>query len=156
MWMDNDLEFGDALSVATEAGTSLIGDVIDLGVARDIGQSSRQLYLVIQVVTAFDGGATAGGTTQFVLMSDSVAAIPADGNESRHWTSDVFAAATQLTAGKQMVVPLPMGDTGPGTGYERYLGLGVVQASEGEDDGTVNAFLTFDPVGFHNYPDASN
>lgn len=157
MIMDESLEFCDALSAVQEAGTALFGDVIDLSITRDIGRSSRQLFLVIQVTTAFDGGAATNGTTQFVLASDSVAAIAADGTESRHWMSDVFAAATQLTAGTTLVVPLPMEDTGPGFGYERFLGIEIIQAVEGEDGGAINAFLTFDPpTTTHTYADGNN
>ncbi len=157
MIMDESLEFCDALTAVQEAGTALFGDVIDLQVARDIGKSSRQLYLVIQVTTAFDGGAGTAGTTQFHLASDSVAAIAADGSETRHWSSDTFAAATQLTLGTTLVVPFPSEDTGPGFGYERFLGIEITQAAEGEDDGAINAFLTFDPpTTTHTYPDGSN
>ena len=157
MIMDQNLAMCLGVSVAKEAGPNLLGNVIDTGLARDIGQSARQLYLVILVTTAFDGGAGTNGTTQFVLASDSVEAIAADGNESRHWTSDVFLAATQLTKGTKIVVPFPSGNTGPGDGYERFIGIEAIQAVEGEDDGVIDAFLTFDPpTTTRTYPDASN
>ena len=155
MIMDERLEFGDELTCANEAGTTLIGDVIDLGVTRDVGQG-QAMYLVIQVSTAFDGGAGTAGTTAFQLVSDAVAAIATDGSQTIHARTDTFAAATQLTAGTTLVLPLPMGDTGPGFGYERYLGVQQVQAAEGEDDGAINAFLTFDPHGWHAYADGNN
>jgi len=155
MILDERLEFADNVTAAIEASTANIGDVIDLGVARDIG-NGKPVYLVLIVGTAFDGGATATGTTSFQLVSDAVASPATDGTQTIHFQTDVFAAATQLTANTKMVFALPSGDFGPGFGYERYVGLQHVQAVEGEDDGTINAFLTFDPHGWHAYPDASN
>ena len=155
MILDERTEFCDAVSAAKEAGTALLGDVIDIGTTRDIGQG-QPLYLVIQVTTAFDGGAGANGITSFQLVSDAAEAISTDGTQTIHMSTDLFAAATQLTLGTVIVMPLPMGDTGPGSGYERFVGFQAVQASEGEDDGAVNAFLTLDPHGWTSYPDASN
>jgi|TARA_Y100000310_G_scaffold171987_2_gene172111 hypothetical protein len=155
MFMDERLEFCDAVSAAIEASTANIGDVIDLGVARDVGQG-QPMYLVIQISAAFDGGAGTAGTTAFQLVSDSSSTPSTDGSQTIHFTTDVFAAAAQLTLGTTMVYPLPMHDTGPGFGYERYLGLQQVQAAEGEDDGAINAFLTFDPHGWTSHADASN
>ncbi len=155
MILDERTEFCDAVDAQNEAGTDLLGDVIDIGTTRDIGQG-QPLYLVIQVVTAFDGGAGTNGITSFQLASDSVAAIATDGSQTIHMSTDLFAAAAQLTAGTVIVMPLPMGDTGPGSGYERYVGIQSVQATEGEDDGVINAFLTLDPHGWRSYADASN
>jgi hypothetical protein len=156
MIMEENLEFLDAGSAANEAGTTLLGDVIDLGAAsRDIG-NGHAMYLVIQVVTAADGGAGAGGLLSFSLCSDAAAAISTDGTQTIHFTTDVFTAA-QLPAGKQMVFPLPMGDTQSGdAGYERYLGICGTQSVEGEDDLTLNAFLTLDPPGWKSYADGTN
>ena len=154
MILDTNVQFvNSADDVATEAGTSLVGDVVDLGAAGQDPGNGQPVYLVIQVITAFDGGAGAAGTTQFVLASDSVAAIAADNTESRHILTKAFAAATELTKGAQFVYPLP---TGGGETYERYLGIEIIQGAEGEDDGAINAFITLDPAGWKSYPDAVN
>lgn len=137
--------------VAIEAGNQLVGDVIDLGLAgRDLG-NGHPLYLVIQVTTAFDGGAAAGGTTQFELASDSTADLAT--SRSTHLLTKAFAAATELTLGATFVFPLP---TGGGETYERYLGIWLTQAVEGEDDGFIEAFLTLDPTGWVAHADAIN
>ncbi len=154
MWIDSTLEFCSATAVPTGgAATTLIGDVVDLGTPnRDIGQG-HPMYLVIQVTTAIAGGTA----VQFVLASDSVEAITADGNESRHYTSDVFLVA-ELTAGFGLVAALPMGDTKQGedaAGYERFLGIEIIGTGT-QSSGNINAFLTNDPHGWLSYPDGTN
>ncbi|MEE9598148.1 MAG: hypothetical protein V3V96_15360 [Acidiferrobacterales bacterium] len=150
MIMDKNNEFADAVEVTLAAGTNLIGDVLDLGVNRDIGQA--RLYLIVQVDTAFAGGTA----MQFVLASDAQAAIATSGAETRHFGTDVLTDA-QLTAGFTQVYPLPMGDTAQGedtVGYERYLGvLGIGTGTH--TAGKVNLFLTLDPYGWTAHPDGN-
>lgn len=152
MWIDERAEFADATALTAGAGTNLVGDVMDLSSNRDIGQG-HPMYLVIQVSTA-----AAGGTSfQFILASDSAAAISTDGTETRHWASDVFTDA-QLTAGFTLTFALPMGDTATGedtAGYERYLGVLAVGVGT-HTGGAINAFLTPDPYGWTSYPDGNN
>ncbi len=152
MWIDSTLEFADAVALAAAAGSNLVGNVVDLSLARDIGQG-HPMYLVIGVPVAM-----AGGTSfQFILASDSIAAIATDGGETRHYTSDVFLDA-QLTQGFRMVIPLPMGDTAQGedqAGYERFLGIIAVGVGT-HSGGSIDAFLTSDPSGWTSYPDAQN
>ena len=151
MIMDERAEFADAVAVTLGAGTNLIGDVMDLGsVARDIGQG-KAIYFVLQVAVAF-----AGGTSfQFILASDSVAAISTDGTESRHILTDVYAVA-DLIQGFAQSYALPMGDVAASVNpYERYLGvLGVGLGTQ--TAGSIDAFLTPDPHGWRAYPDAAN
>ena len=154
MIMDERLEFADAVAVPTGgAATALVGDVIDLGaVNRDIGQG-KPLYLVIQIDTVIAGGTA----IQWILASDSVEAINTSGSASQHALTDVFLVA-DLVAGFQIVIPLPMGDTGATSSispYERYLGILVVGTGT-QTSGNFNAFLTFDPAGWRSYPDAAN
>lgn len=153
--LDKTLEFADGITAAGFGTTiTLLGDVVDLTAARDIGQG-RPMFLVLLVDTAFDGGGGSGGLSQFALVSDAQAAIAVDGAESIHWKSDILTAG-QLTAGTRFVIPLPMGDTGPGTGYERFLGVQINPTVEEEDAAVVTAYLTFDPQGWVSTPDASN
>lgn len=151
MILDERSEFADAVDVTLAAGTNIIGDVMDLGIGRDIGQA--RLFLVLQVTTAFAGGTA----MQFVLASDAQAAISTDGSETRHLATDVWTDA-QLTAGFTAVFPLPMGDTARGedtVGYERYLGiLGIGTGTH--TAGAINAFLTIDGAGWNAYPDGNN
>ncbi|KKN58461.1 hypothetical protein LCGC14_0551930 [marine sediment metagenome] len=150
--LDERSEFCDAVAVPTGgAATTLVGDVMDLGsVARDIGQG-KPIYLNISVDTAIAGGTA----VQFVLASDSTAAISTDGSETRHFLSDVFAVA-DLIAGFSFSIALPMGDVAASvTPYERYLGILVVGTGT-QSAGAINAFLSVDPHGWRSYPDANN
>ena len=153
MILDERTKFATAVSVAAAAGTNLIGDVIDTGDARDLGAGHGGPYLVIQVTTAFTGGTAC----QFILASDAQAALAADGNETRHYTSDLFLDA-ELTVGFQIQAKLPQGDTKQGEdaiGYERYLGIETITVGT-HTAGAITAFLTLDPIGHVTYPDGNN
>jgi len=152
MILDELLEFLDNVAVNSTTGTVLEGDVIDLGAEpQDLG-NGRPMYLVVQVTAAFTSGTAS--TVAFQLASDSVAAVAVDGSQTIHYTSDAYADSV-LTAGTQIVVPLP---TGYGTlsPYERYLGLQVVTGAATTTAGSINAFLTFDPKGWKAMPDGAN
>ncbi len=155
MIMDSNLEFADATALdTTGTNTDLIGNVIDLGVARDIGVG-QPLFFVVQITTALTSGGSA--TVQFSVASDSAAAIATDGNQTIHFLSDAYAIAS-LVAGWTRVFPLPSGDAEAAitTGYERYLGFQTVTGTAALTAGAVNAFLTLDGSGWKSYPDANN
>jgi hypothetical protein len=151
MIMDKLLEFADSEDISgftAAGGDELIGDVVDLQVARDIGQGNP-LYLVIQVDTAIVGTTS---TVQFKLASDAGFAIATDGTASVHWASDVIAEA-DLVAGYTLIVPLPYGGS---KAYERYLG---VQADVGVNNlsaGAVSAFIVNDPSAWKAYAEGAN
>ncbi|TXH48242.1 MAG: hypothetical protein E6Q97_25145 [Desulfurellales bacterium] len=148
MILDEKLEFADALSVAATTGSALVGDVIDLVSAdRRLG-SNVPLFLVIQVTTAFATATSA--TVSFELASDDAAAINTT-TGSKHVRTAAFGTA-QLTAGKQIIVPLPAGLPD----YERYLGLIVVTAGATTTAGAINAFLTNDAYDWKATPEGSN
>lgn len=156
MIMDERLEFADAVSVAAAAGTALIGDVIDLTVARDIG-NGEPLYLVITTDTEIITGGVAG-TVQFKLVSDAQAAIATDGTASEHYATKAYVTAgaaandAQLNAGGVIAcVALPM----EGVVYERYLGILCVTATTTTTAGKINAFLTRDAAKWKAYADAA-
>jgi hypothetical protein len=131
------------------AGSYLIGDVIDLGDERDIGQG-EPLYLVIQVDTLATSGSTATGT--FSLCSDAQEAIAVNGSQTTHLVSPTFAVAA-MTAGKSILVAvLPR----EGNAYERYLGIVQTTASAAFTAGKIDAFLTMDPAGWKAYADGDN
>lgn len=154
MILDERTEFADAVSVAAAAGTALIGDVIDLEVARDIG-NGEPVYLAITVDTEIITGGVAG-TVQFQLASDAQAAIATDGSATIHAQSDAFvtgAAGTtaELAVGSTLfMVPLPL----EGNAYEQYLGVLCVTGTTTTTAGAINAFLTMDPHGWAAQPDA--
>ena len=155
MILDSLLEFADATSVAAAAGTALIGDVIDLQEARDIG-NGEPIYLVIQCATSIITGGAAG-TVKFQLASDAQAAIATNGSATVHFDTGTFVtdddALNALDAGATIAaVALPM----EGNAYERYLGILCVTATTTTTAGAINAFLTKDVSKWTAYPDGQN
>ena len=141
MILDERTEFADAVSVAAGAGTANIGDVIDLGVARDVGQFMGQ-YLVISVDTSIITGGAAG-TIAFQLVSDSTGTIATDGSQTIHLRTPTFVtdddALNALDAGAvALAVPFPM----EGPVYERYLAVQAVIATTTVTAGAISAFIT--------------
>ena len=149
MVIDDLLEIADAVAVNTGvAGTYVLGDQVDLQViGRDAG-AGHPMFFVISVDTAL---ASATGTVQFKLVSDSTAALATDGTSTEHWASDNFLAA-DLPAGKVIVVPLPSNFPT----YERYVGLLQVTGVAAFTAGKINAFFVLDPIGWKAYADAAN
>ncbi|MDT8419350.1 MAG: hypothetical protein RQ754_02875 [Desulfuromonadales bacterium] len=146
MILDERLEFCDATALNTGgADTYLIGDVIDLGTARDIG-NGEPLYLCIQVDTEVDSAGD-GVTLDFTLASDAQAAIADDGTATVHFSTGAIAQADLTAGAKVAMVALPLGS------YERYLGILQTTAVEAVTAGKINAFLTKDPNGWKAYPD---
>ena len=155
MIMDDRLEFADAVSVAAAAGTALIGDVIDTGsIHRDMG-SGKGLWLIIttdtEIITA-----GAAGTVKFQLVSDAQAAIAVDGTATVHVDTGTFVTGAanandnQLNAaGTIACIQLPL----EGKVYERYIGVLAVTATTTTTAGKINAFLTYDPIGWRSYPE---
>jgi hypothetical protein len=147
MILDSRNEFCDATALNTGSpGTYLVGDVIDLDVARDMG-NGQPLYLVLSIDTAVDSSAN-GASVEFVLASDDSASIATDGTATEHVSTGAKAEAT-LTAGYQTVLTLPL----EGDAYEQYLGILQKTTGEAVTSGAVNAFLTMDPAGWQAYPD---
>ena len=149
MIMDERLEFADATALDTSGtDTDLIGDVIDLGsVTSDIG-NGQPVYLVIQVDTAVTSAGSA--TVDFKLASDAQAAIAVDGSATVHYSSGAIGKATLVAGYTVVVVALPIQT------YERYLGIITTTGTAAVTAGKINAFLTYDPVGWTALPDAVN
>lgn len=146
MILDERTEFCDATALNTgAAGSYLIGDVVDLGVARDLG-GDMATYLMITVDTTATSGGSATG--QFNLVTDDNASLtsPAVVVSSKAW------AVADMTAGKTLLaVQLPM----EGTAYERYIGIQQVTGTAAFTAGKVNAFLTTDVARWKAYDSPS-
>ncbi len=138
MILDKRNEFCDATALNTGgAGTYLVGDQIDLGTARDVG-NGQPVYLVITVDTLPTSGGSA--TAQFSLASDASASIATDGSASVHFSTKAFAIS-EMAAGQVLAaIALPM----EGVAYERYLGILQTTGTAAFTGGKVNAFLTND------------
>lgn len=147
MIIDARNEFADAADVAKATGTHLIGDVINLDDARDIG-NGQSLYLVVTVDTQFDSAAD-GASVEFVLASDASASIATDGTATEHVSTGAKGEA-ELSPGQAYVLTVPL----EGSAYEQYLGLLAKVSGEATTAGKINAFLTMDPYGWQAYPDA--
>lgn len=150
MITDKLTQFASAVAMDTgAAGTYLVGDVVDLEVARDVGQG-YPLYLVINIETTATSGGSA--TASFTLASDAQAAIAADGSATAHLTTPVVAVAA-LVAGKNMLkAVIPM----EGLEYERYLGILQTTGVAAFTAGKIDAFLTINPAGWKALPDGAN
>ena len=157
MILDERLEFADAAGGPVVngalntggAGTYLVGDVIDLEVARDIGQG-KAIWLVITVDTAVTSGGA--GTYQFTLASDAQAAIATDGTATVHIQTAAIPKATLIAGYVIFAGPLPS----EGPVYERYLGILQTTAVAAATAGKINAFLTLDFAKWKAYADATN
>jgi hypothetical protein len=149
MILDKRTEFCDATALNTGgAGTYLIGSQIDLmATGLDVG-AGEPIYLVINIDTAVDSAAD--NTTQdFILASDSTAAIATDGSATVHFRTGALAQTAIDAAGDIVaVIALPMGT------YERYLGILHTTAVAAATAGKINAFLTKDVSRWKAYADA--
>lgn len=151
MIIDTLTQFSDSGDFANETGTANVGSQIDLGSSGVfLSNGGKNPYLAVFVETAADGGAGGNATVAFQLASDSTASIATDGNQTIHFTSKAYGAA-ELTAGKKLFFPLPVNND-----YERYLGLQLVTAVEGEDALVCTAFIAFDPSLNVPFADATN
>ena len=150
MILDERTEFCDATALSTSGtGLAAVGDVVDLEVARDIG-NGQPVYLVLQVTTAVTSGGAA--TVAFQLVSDASGTLAADGTETLHFESDAIAKTT-LVAGYTLVIPVQLGGS---NAYERYLGIQQNVGTAALTAGAINAFLTCDPHGWTAAADATN
>lgn len=150
MILDSRNEFADAVAVNTgAAGTYLVGSQIDLGAANNVGAIS-DLYLVIQVQTAVAAGLN--GTLEFVLASDSTAAIATDGSATAHFKTGAIPSGAGIAAGTVLAcVAVPQGFT-----YERYLGILQTTGTAAATAGAIDAFLTNDPARWVSYDSPSH
>lgn len=151
MILDERLEFGDALALNTgAAGTYLIGDVVDLEVARDLGLAGHTIYFVVTVDTA----ATSGGAATLVitLASDAQAAIATDGSATAHLISSVRTVASLIAGSVIMARNLPAEDPA----YERFLGVLQTTGTAAFTAGKINAFLTLNYAKWKAWADATN
>lgn len=146
MILDERNEFCDATALNTgAAGTYLIGDQIDLGTARDVG-NGQPMYLVITVDT-LPTSADSTATAQFSLASDASASIATDGSATVHLQTKAFAISEMAAGTVLAAIALPM----EGVAYERYLGILQTTGTQAFTGGKVNAFLTHDVAKWKSY-----
>lgn len=137
MILDERMEIVDDVAIATPIGRALMGDVIDLTKARNIGVGN-ELHCVIQITQAVTSVGAA--TVDFELVSDAQAAIAVDGSASKHASTGPIAKDA-LTVGKTFILPLPPEGSVP---YERFLGVISNPAVAALTAGKANVFFTAD------------
>lgn len=148
MILDERTEFCDATALNTgAAGTYLLGDQIDSGVVRDLG-NGQPIYLVITVDTLPTSGGSA--TAQFTLASDDSASIATNGTASVHFVTKAFAISEMAAGTVLAAVALPA----QGVAYERYLGILQTTGTAAFTGGKINAFLSTDVARWRAYADA--
>ena len=127
MYVDALLQFADAQTLTADAASD---NVIDLGVARDIG-AGRDLYVVVNVTT------TLAGTLQVNIESDDN-----DAFSSATVKADIGSFAAAAPAGSVLLYKLS-----PDVMDERYIRLDF----NGATAGVVDAFMTTDVDAYTNY-----
>ncbi len=146
MLMDARTLFAEEVAIGGSTGRRLVGDVIDLSNARDIGVSD--IWIVIICTTDLTSGGSA--TVTFEVASDAQAAIATDGSATVHLATADTDYAT-IDAGERILVSrLPVEATGKP--YERYLGILANVSTAALTAGKISAFLTMDPPVRKLYP----
>lgn len=138
MILDKFSDFASAVALSTAgAGTTNVGDCIDLGTGLPAIGDLDGLDLVIEVTTDVTSGVAA--TVQFQLVTDSQAPPRTDGNEVVIAASAVIPKASLVAGYTAWQLDLP-----EGLKYERYIGIQAVIGVGALTAGAVNAFLTPD------------
>lgn len=141
MILDKRTEFVAGVNVPAAAGTSILGDVIDTSVARDLGNGQAIYWYIAATVAA------AGGTSlTFNLVSSDAAAMT---SPVVHVTTGAIALADLTPAKLAAIIALPT----EGVKYKRYLGLQVVAAGT-FTGGKIDSGLTLDTHGWKPYKKA--
>src|SRR4030095_6246864 len=131
MYLDKATQFSSAYA-PTAVGTTY-SDVLDLGVARDVGGAvTDMLYLLCEVVTAFTSG---GSATLQVLWQGST-----DNSTFVTIAQSVAVAVASLTQGYKFL-PSPTISAQKSAPY-RYLRLGFVIGTAAMTAGAITAGLT--------------
>lgn len=138
MICDKLLTFADDTALNTgAAGSYIIGDQVDLQVARNVGAvlGFATLYLVLTVQTTATSAGAATATFDLVTDDNGALASPTV------LASTATFAVAGMTAGAVLgVLALPVGGT-----YERYLGIQQRTGVAAFTAGKINAFLTTTP-----------
>ena len=134
MLIDKQNQFSaDAGDTPTSTGSLVSTNIIDLGVARDIGGAvTDQLMLLCEVVTAFTSGGSATLQVQFQTAPDNGSGAP--GSWSTLAQSDAVALASLVQGYKFLPGELP----GP---TQRFLRLNYVVGTAAMTGGVLKAAL---------------
>lgn len=151
MYVDTQLELSNSQAVTSTAISENVVDILTTGAAAatlgtytvgntllDLGQSNKDLYLVVQTAVACTD-TSSDATLTITLESDDNAGLS---SPTVHYSSGALAFATYATAGTRVLtIRLPHGQ------YQRYVGLRYTVASGPLTAGAFDAFITTDPAG---------
>lgn len=130
MLIDKQNQFSDAQAV-TSTGSTASTNIVDLGVARDIGGAvTEQLMLLCQVATAFTSGGAATLQVQFQTAPDNGSGAP--GSWVTLAQSDAIAVAALVQGYRFLPGELP----GP---TQRFVRLNYVVATATMTAGALSA-----------------
>jgi hypothetical protein len=134
MLIDKQNQFSaDAGDTPTGTGSTASTNIVDLGVARDIGGAvTDQLMLLCQIVTAFTSGGAGTLQVQFQTAPDNGSGAP--GSWSTLVQSDAIAVAS-LVAGYKFLPGELLGGT------QRFIRLNYVIGTAAMTGGTLKAAL---------------
>lgn len=141
MIFDTSLQLANNTAVGTTAGTTLIGTQIDTTVAGTL--DPQDLFFTVIVTTAI-ATASAAGTLQLKLASDTTAAV------STTTAQDIVITEAFPTGATTAIIPvgtvlytgaLPK-DLGTFTASRRFLGLLAIIGTTTLTAGSVSAYLT--------------
>ncbi len=134
MLIDKQNQFSaDAGDTPTSTGSLASTNIIDLGVARDIGGAvTDQLMLLCEVVTAFTSGGSATLQVQFQTAPDNGSGAP--GSWSTLAQSDAIAVASLVQGYKFLPGELP-------GGTQRFVRLNYVTGTAALTAGALKAGL---------------
>lgn len=147
MILDKRIEFADAVALNLGvAGSYQVGDVYDLGVARDIGNGG-DIYLIVNVqTTATSGGAA---TLQMNLITANNASLT---SPTILLSSPVFALASLVAGATVWIIRMPV----EVVLYQRYIGIQQVTGVAAFTAGKIDAFGVLDASKWKALADAIN
>lgn len=145
MLNDQNLVFTES-GATGNTGTRLVGDVIDLTDARDIG-AGEQMFVNVLVATGITVGSSTG-TYQVKLSSATDSAI-SSGVVDHVISAEVATSTTAVPAGTVL-----LNAAIPAAAYGRYLGIREVVATQNTNAGAITAFISRDQAAYTNYDGA--
>jgi hypothetical protein len=140
------LTFCDDTALNTgAAGSYIIGNQVDLSVARNIGVGigEGQLFLVVTVQTTATSGGAATLTIDFVTDDNGSLSSP-----TVLASSAAIPVASLVQGYPAIVLAVPISDA-----VERYIGIQQRTGVAAFTAGKINAFLTTTPPARRAYPD---
>ena len=136
MIMDYRLEFADSVSIAHAVGTTVHGNVIDMGVANKDYGDGEPIYLHVRMNAA--AAASAGSSSIAFNLQEAGSTTPA--SFATKLVLKAASAFANYTAGYRVYQAAL-----PSTSYKRYLRIVSAVTLTPTTGGTVDAWISLDP-----------